>query len=151
MIRLELERPDTPDVKALLDQHFALMRMQSPPESCHVLPSESLNSDDIRLFALRRDTKIVAVGAIRIDGRMGELKSMHTAAPERGKGLGRVLLQGLISEARALGLTELALETGSGSEHEAARGLYASEGFATCPPFGPYSYDPLSLFMRRTL
>jgi len=103
------------------------------------------------LFALRQQGVAVAIGALRLNGDAAELKSMHTRADLRGHGLGRTLLQGLMEEARALGVRRLELETGSGAEHEAARGLYASEGFSLCPPFGSYKEDPLSLFMSRSL
>lgn len=151
MTQLSRVAPDEPDVAALLKRHFELMRMQSPPESCHVLPADALRAPDIHLFALRKHGNAVAVGALRVFGAMAELKSMHTAERERGNGYGRVLLKGLIQEALRIGVSQLALETGSGAEHETARYLYASEGFRECPPFGDYTYDPLSLFMSKTL
>ncbi|MEM9578263.1 MAG: GNAT family N-acetyltransferase [Pseudomonadota bacterium] len=152
MLRLCPAAPDEPDVAELIQRHFNLMREQSPPESCHVLSAEALDAEDVRLFALRADDRAVAIGALRLmPDSSGELKSMHTASERRGNGYGRLLLQGLVEEARKLGLTNLALETGSSKEHEPARRLYASEGFSACPPFGDYIYDPLSLFMSRKL
>ncbi len=149
MATLDAVRPDEADVAALLERHFNLMREQSPPESCHVLPARALDHPDIHIFALREAGQAVAIGAIRAGGKTGELKSMHTAAEARGRGHGRALLLGLMEQARALGLSELKLETGSGAEHRAARHLYASEGFQECPPFDDYIEDPLSTFMAR--
>jgi putative acetyltransferase len=140
-----------PDVADLLARHFALMRAQSPAESCHVLPASELESADTHLYALRQSGALLAVGAIRVAGTAGELKSMHTREALRGRGLGRRLLQHLIAEAGKLGLARLDLETGSGPEHAAARALYISQGFEVCSPFGSYSEDPLSLFMTRAL
>ncbi|WP_298919403.1 GNAT family N-acetyltransferase [uncultured Roseobacter sp.] len=139
------------DVAHLLDRHFELMRSQSPPESCHVLPSEALSADDIHLFVLRENGQALAIGAIRTMGDWGELKSMHTASEARGRGAGRTMLAALIDAATGLGLHQLKLETGSGPEHAAARALYLSAGFAECPPFGDYTEDPLSVFMQRTI
>ena len=154
-----MTRPDVlrvaardPDVAALLERHFQLMRSQSPPESCHVLPADDLADPDITLFAIREKESAVAIGALRRFGQAdGELKSMHTAAEHRGRGLARHLLQGLIRHAAGEGVRSLWLETGSGPEHAAARGLYAAEGFTPCPPFGDYSEDPLSIFMTRRI
>jgi putative acetyltransferase len=143
--------PDEPDVALLLQRHFDQMRAQTPAESCHVLPAAGLEAENIHLFALRRDGRAVAVGAIKVSDRQGELKSMHTAVERRGQGLGREILRGLMEHAHALGVTRLVLETGSGPEHLAARSLYASEGFEQCAPFGDYSEDPLSHFMARAL
>lgn len=152
MTRLLRATPDEPDVAELIDRHFNLMRAQSPPESCHVFSAQALDADDVYLFALRPQVHAVAIGALRImQETSGELKSMHTASEHRGKGYGRVLLKGLIEEAQVLGLRDLALETGSNEDHEAARRLYASEGFVECAPFGDYKYDPLSLFMSKNL
>ncbi|QJF50105.1 GNAT family N-acetyltransferase [Roseobacter ponti] len=148
-------RADEPDVAQLLTRHFELMRSQSPPESCHVLPGDALNAPDITLYGLRDADEVVAVGAIRKTGSgemaHGELKSMHTAQERRGQGLARHLLRGMISEARSAGITVLNLETGAGEEHAAARRLYHSEGFRECPPFGEYVSDPLSVFMTRRI
>lgn len=151
MQQLDRVNASEPDVSALLEAHFALMRSQSPPESCHVLPARALNADNICLYALRENGTALAVGALRVEGDAGEVKSMHTAAAARGRGLGRALLRGLLQEAQKIGLTHLQLETGSGPDHAAARGLYVSEGFVACAPFGSYVEDPLSLFMTREL
>lgn len=139
------------DVAALLDRHFRLMRSQSPAESCHVLPAEDLATDDVSLFALRDQSQLLAIGALRNFGDWGELKSMHTAKEARGRGAGRAMLTALMQEARMLGFKHLSLETGSGQEHLAARRLYEKAGFSKCPPFGDYVADPLSVFMTRAL
>lgn len=151
MQRFEQVAPDLPDVAAIIETHFVLMRGQTPPESCHALPAAALEAPDIRLFALREGGKAVAIGALRIDGAHGELKSMHTLQACRGRGLGRRLLDGVMNEARALGVSRLFLETGSGPEHAAARRLYTSAGFEVCPPFARYKADPASCFMTRAL
>ncbi|WP_300033667.1 GNAT family N-acetyltransferase [uncultured Roseobacter sp.] len=138
------------DVALLLGRHFELMRSQSPPESCHVLPADALDHPDISMFALRVDNVAVAIGALRrFRETDGELKSMHTAQEHRGRGYARALLQGLIRHSRDVGVRDLWLETGAGPEHSAARSLYASEGFAVCAPFWTYTKDPLSIFMTR--
>ncbi|MEO1275136.1 MAG: GNAT family N-acetyltransferase [Pseudomonadota bacterium] len=54
----------------------------------------------------------------------GEIKSMHTAAEARGRGIGAALLSHILSEARARGYTALYLETGSNEGYAAARALH---------------------------
>jgi putative acetyltransferase len=134
-----------------LARHFDLMRAQTPPESCHVLPVEGLKAPDVTLFALREAGELLAVGALTVTGRCGELKSMHTAEEARGRGVGKALVDVLTAHARALGLEKLELETGSGPEHAAARRLYERTGFSECLPFGSYKADPLSHFMSVVL
>ncbi len=104
------------------------------------------------MFGLRSGGKLMAIGAmVALEPAHFELKPMHVLAQARGKGLGRVLLEGMITQARADGVKRLSLETGSQDEHAAARALYAGAGFTECPPFGDYVVDPLSIFMTRAL
>ena len=143
--------PDDPDVAALLDRHFALMRSQSPEESCHVLPIDALKSDGITVFALRDAGQLLAVGAIKLEPEYAELKSMHTSVDARGRGAGAAMVSALLDFARDKGVMRVNLETGSGAEHASARRLYERAGFTECPPFGNYVLDPLSAFMTKTL
>lgn len=141
------------EVESLLSAHFALMRAQSPEESCHVMTAHELRNAGARVFAGRDDAGlVVALGALKpLDGGGAELKSMHCAAAHRGRGMGRALLINLEEEARRAGYTSMWLETGSSENFAAARALYASAGFTPCPPFGEYVLDPMSLFMTRAL
>jgi putative acetyltransferase len=45
----------------------------------------------------------------------------------------------------------VSLETGSMEFFRPARALYASFGFAPCPPFADYREDPNSVFMTKEL
>jgi putative acetyltransferase len=91
----------------------------------------------------RRDGKPVGCGAVRtIEPGTGELKRMYVAPEERGKGVGRALLSALESQARALGLTRLVLETGI--RQDAAIALYRSAGFKGIEPYGEYVASPLT-------
>ena len=147
-----VEDPATADVKALLIRHFEMMRAGSPEESCHVTPPDSFGDQDETLLGVRRDGVLLGIGAIKeIAPGHGELKSMHTAAEARGQGVARVILEALLAEARQHGLTRLSLETGSAEMFAPARTLYESAGFETCPPFGDYVVDPLSVFMTRVV
>ncbi len=146
------ENPQRADVAQVLARHHALMRSQSPAESCHVKTGDELIDAGGALFGLRSGGKLMAIGAmVALEPAHFELKSMHVLAQARGKGLGRVLLEGMIARARADGAKRLSLETGSQDEHAAARALYTGAGFTECPPFGDYVVDPLSIFMTRAL
>ena len=71
---------DVPDVRALLELHFARMRAGSPPEACHVLPIDGLRDPAVRLVSIRNPSgRLLGVGALkRIEPGHGELKSMRT-------------------------------------------------------------------------
>ncbi|WP_305969950.1 MULTISPECIES: GNAT family N-acetyltransferase [unclassified Mameliella] len=154
----------SPQVEALLAAHHALMRAQSPAESCHVMTGEDLQAEGARVFALsEEDGHILAVGALKTVaedaapvslagcGPVVELKSMHVTAAARGRGLGHFLLSGMLDMARDAGAGGACLETGTDPVFEPARALYLSQGFVPCPPFGGYRFDPLSVFMCREL
>lgn len=96
------------------------------------------------------DGEHVACGGLRLlqDG-IGEVKRMYVAPDHRGKGHARTVLGGLLDHARAVGLTEAWLETGSLQPE--AMALYESEGFTSIPPYGYFKDQPLSRCYRRPL
>ena len=73
---------------------------------------------------------LIGCGALKeVGARAGEIKSMHTRAHLRGRGLGRLMLEHILGVARARGYTDLWLETGSMDAFIPARKLYATYGF----------------------
>jgi GNAT superfamily N-acetyltransferase len=83
----------------------------------------------------------VGCGAIRIlDPGTAELKRMYVTPSVRGTGLGRRLVNALESEARALGVRHLLLETGV--RQAAAIALYRASGFQPIPLYGEYLLSP---------
>ncbi|WP_370399035.1 GNAT family N-acetyltransferase [Sulfitobacter sp. JB4-11] len=142
----------TPDVRALLSHHFEVMRAHSPLSSCHVMEPEELIDARATLLTARELGELLGVGAIReIGPGHAELKSMHTSAAARGRGVGQTILTGLLDHARNRNWKRVSLETGTIDLFAPARALYQRNGFSECPPFGDYVTDPLSVFMTRTL
>ena len=151
-LTLTREVAQTADVRALLERHFALMRGQSPEESCHVMTADSLTDAAAQLLGVRKGGALLGIAAlVVIAPEHGELKSMHIVKEARGQGIARRLLCGLIDTARAQNLRRLSLETGTADIFSSARALYQSQGFRECPPFGEYVADPLSVFMTKAL
>ena len=151
----EVIAPDDPrsdDVRVLLEAHLALMRATSPPEDVHALDIDGLCSPSISFFGYRTGAELLAVGALRqLDHEHGELKSMHTAAAARGRGIGAAMVAHLLDVARIKGMCRVSLETGSMDAFLPARTLYARFGFTECGPFGDYSPSPNSTFMTLDL
>jgi len=67
------------------------------------------------------------------DGDIGEVKRLYVRPVARGSGAGRALAEAVIERARAIGYGEIKLDTLA--TMDAARGLYASLGFAECPAY----------------
>ena len=142
----------SPDVRELLAFHLSGMHDNSPPESVHALDIEGLRHPSITVWSARIDGALAGIGALsRLDADQGEIKSMRVPDAFLGTGVGRALLRHILDAARTEGLTGLWLETGSTADFAAARGLYASEGFVECGPFGSYTDDPFSTYMTRRL
>ena len=151
-IEIQPANLDAPEFAALIDAHAELMLSLSPPGSCHFLPMDGLRTPDVTVWELRDGTDLVGCGGLKeISSTHGEIKSMHTLSTRRGAGLGRRMLEHILSEARKRGYTRLSLETGSMDGFIPSRTLYKSCGFELCPPFGDYVEDPNSVFMTRTL
>jgi putative acetyltransferase len=141
-----------PEIAALLKVHLDHMHATSPPESTHALDLDGLRVPEITLWTLWDGATLLGCGALKeLDAGHGEIKSMHTAAAARGRGVARRLLQHIIETARQRGYRRLSLETGSTAEFAAAQGLYRGFGFQDCGPFAGYVLDPFSVFMTLEL
>lgn len=151
-IRIRTAQLDTPEFRALIDTHAALMLSLSPPESCHFLPMDGLRDPAVTVWEMRDEDSLIGCGALKhLSGSHGELKSMHTLASRRGLGLGRCMLDFIVAEANSRGYSRVSLETGSMDGFRPSRELYRSAGFQPCPPFGDYRQDPNSVFMSKEL
>ena len=106
----------------------------------------------MHFVSAREDGRLLGVGALkRLDDAHAEVKSMHTAAEARGRGVGAAVLDHLLVEAVAAGYRRVSLETGTMDEFVPAHRLYASRGFEPCEPFGDYPVDPSSTCMTLLL
>ena len=149
---IEVDDPQRDDVRALLEQHLSFARGTTPPEDVHALDLDGLLEPTITLFSLRVDGELLGVGAIKqLDLQHAEIKSMHTAAAARRRGVGRAIVDHLLAVAAARGVRRISLETGAGEAFAPARALYAEAGFVPCGPFGEYEASPNSAFMTRAV
>lgn len=143
---------DHPTVRALLEKHLTRARAATAPGSAHALDLQGLKAPEITLWAAWEQDVLLGVGALkRLSPDHGEIKSMHTAAHHRRKGVAAAMLLHIMDAARASGIRRLSLETGSWEYFAAARALYRKYGFVECAPFGDYVYDRNSVFMCRNL
>ena len=99
-----------------------------------------------RVLVGRIDGVPVACGAVRaLEPGIGEIKRMYVVPDQRGRGLGRRLLEALEAEAAAMGFARLRLDTGE--RQAAAIELYRSAGYR---PIAPYN-DTADLWFERDL
>jgi len=143
---------DDARVIALLQVHVDRARAETARGSAHALDVDALKTPDIRFFTVWEDETLLGCGALkRLDAAQGELKSMHTAQAQRGRGVGDAMVRHLIATARDMGLARLSLETGSWAYFQPAHRLYQRHGFCDCGPFGDYKPDTNSRFMTLSV
>ena len=147
-LAIRRERPDQPDVVALIEALDAYANALYPPESNHLLDIASLCALEVTFLVARDGSETVGCGAMLSDPRgWGEVKRMYVRPDQRGRGTGRRLLAEIEALARGAGLPLLRLETGI--HNTEALALYRRAGFVDCAAFGDYAPDPLSVFMEK--
>lgn len=103
-----------------------------------------------RLFLIRREKLTAGCAALRkIDAGICEMKRLYVREDFRGFGLGKLLIEKLIEEARAVGYQKMRLDTLPGKMSSAVK-LYKSYGFYE---ISPYYHNPHeeTLFMELDL
>ncbi|MEQ8346621.1 MAG: GNAT family N-acetyltransferase [Sneathiellaceae bacterium] len=143
------ERPDLPDIVALLaaaDRYFAALY---PVDSNHLLDPARLAAPEVTFLVARRQGVAVGTAALVACGGWGEIKRMYVDPAARGLGLGRRLLQAVEAVAVRRGLDPLRLETGI--HQPEALALYRGAGYVERGPFGAYRPDRASVFMERRI
>jgi putative acetyltransferase len=149
---ISIDDPREPGVRALLERHLTFCLSETPPEHSFALDVSGLLDPAVTLFSCRDGGAVLGVGAIKeLDASHGELKSMHTAAEARGRGVGRSILGHLLSVARSRGYRRVSLETGTTPGFSAARAMYASVGFVPAGPFGGYPQTEDNTFYSLAL
>lgn len=156
-IEIRPERPDHPQVVALLAALDHYLASLYEPEANHILDVQALLAPEVRFLAAWQDGRIVGCGATRRmpaeaetdDHPYGEIKRMYVVPEARGQRIAERVLaaleQGLIDD----GITQALLETG-GDQTEAIR-LYERCGYRRRGPFGGYPDNGLSWFYAKDL
>ncbi len=143
---------DDPKVNDLLVKHFVELRSVSPQGSTHVLDIPGLRVPSIKFWSLWEEEELIGCGALKfLDENHGEFKSIRIVDKFRGQGLGKKIIDHLISEAKILKIKKLSIETGSGDFFKPARKLFGKCGFKKCEPFAHYKNDPNSCFFTIDL
>lgn len=91
-----------------------------------------------RFYLVRHGSEFVGVGCLkRLTPTIGEVQRMYIQPRARGLGAGRLLVERLLADARAIGYTAVRLE--SLKVLSAAHALYRSVGFREIAPYAQNS------------
>jgi GNAT superfamily N-acetyltransferase len=108
------------DIESMLERDMAKLEIFLPPHGRLLLATEESQAAGLACMK-------------RIREGMGEIKRMYVRPEFRGKGIGRVLLEALIAEARQIGYPTVRLD--SARFMKAAHSLYRSAGFQEIEPY----------------
>lgn len=156
-LSIQPERPDSPQVGALLSALDAYLASLYPTEANHILDVRALMEPSTTFLTARRAGRLVGCGAVRrmvgepATGGLpyGEIKRMYVSPEARGARIATQVLARLEAVLREDGMALALLETGR-DQTEAVR-LYERAGYARREPFGGYPDNGLSLFMGKAL
>jgi putative acetyltransferase len=156
-IVIQQERPDQPEVVALLESLDRYLQSLYPPEANHIMSVQELLDPAVSFLVARDGGRIVGTGAMRrMPGesatggeRYGEIKRMYVDPTLRGQRIGSRLLEALEDGLVAEDITLAMLETGA--EQTQAVRLYERSGYTLRGPFGGYPNNGLSVFYAKVL
>lgn len=138
--------------RRLLALHLAGMHANSPPGHVFALDLSGLQAPGVSVWSVRAGDDVVGIGALKeLGDGSAEVKSMRTHPDHLRRGVATLLLDHIVREARARGLTRLSLETGSGPAFEPALALYRKRGFVNGEAFGDYQASAFNQFLHLAL
>lgn len=148
---MKLRKADLNDkqIIALIALHLAGMQANSPANSVNAKPVDELNSSNLDVWSIWAGNQAIGIGGLKyLNDEHADIKSMRTHPDHLRKGVASRLLQHLIFEAKAQGVTTLSLETGSGPTFEPALNFYRRHGFMESVVFADYKDTHFNRFMQ---
>ena len=153
---VERQLPSAPEAKVLireLDEEL-VRRYPEPGGTFFRLDDREVDDGRGTFLVARLDGQPVGCGALRVlegewPDRTAELKRMYVRPEGRGRRIGAAVLDGLLAEARRLGVRRVVLETGR--RQLEALALYRRAGFEECGCWGGYARAPLSVCLGRSV
>ena len=150
-MKIRQDDPAAPHVGKLLAYHLQELCDVSGKHA-FALDATGLSAPGVTFWTAWHDDTLVGFGALKqLDDTHGEVKSMRVDSAARGTGVGRAILDHIITEARKRGYARLSLETGTATLHAPAISLYRSVGFVSCDKFANYQPSPHNQFLRLDL
>lgn len=122
---------------------------QNFDEEVKALPGAYSSPDGRLLLAQLAGQPVGCVALHKLEGNICEMKRLYVRPGYRGKRLGKLLVDGVIAEARAVGYQRMRLDTIASSMKDAIE-LYRRTGFREIPP---YRSNPIegALYMELLL
>lgn len=152
MFEVHIDDLTSEQTRRLLALHLAGMHASSPPGSVFALDLSGLKAPGVTVWSVRDGIEVVGIGALKqLGDGSAEVKSMRTHPDHLRRGVAALLLDHIVDEAKARGLSRLSLETGSGPAFEPALALYRKHGFVNGEVFADYQPSAFNQFLHLSL
>lgn len=150
-MEIRQDDPAAPYVTDLLTYHIQELQGVMG-EHAFALDASGLSAASVTFWTVWHHATLAGFGALKqLDHTHGEVKSMRAAPAMRSMGVGRALLDHIISEARKRRYARVSLETGTAPMHGPAIALYRSSGFVSCDAFADYTPSAHNQFLSLDL
>ena len=140
--RSTLASPDAARLIAALNAELTITFPEPGATHFSLGDTQVVAGESAFLIAYLNDVAVGCGAVRRLDETTAEIKRMYVDLAVRGRGIGRALVEALEREARLVGLTTIALETGT--RLASAIKLYEAMGYTHIPLFGEYLSSPKS-------
>jgi GNAT superfamily N-acetyltransferase len=142
-VAVRVADPAAPDAAALVSDFFAAIAALYPgfdPARQPPAPLEAFTAarGGVFLVADLEGAPVGCAGLQRLEPATAELRRVFVRDEARGRGVGRALLEEVVTAARALGFERIRLDTGD--RLHAARTLFLATGFRDIEDYNGNSY-----------
>jgi len=146
-ISIKITNPDE-KVAAIIDELSANLYLRFGSDGKNSFTDWQYDNTQFVFVVAEINNEIVGCGAIRpINENIGEVKRMYSKFP--GKKIGQTILAFLEDKAKALGFTDLILETRL--KNQEAIQFYQKQEYKVIPNYGKYKDRPEAICLGKSL
>ena len=146
-VSIKITNPDE-KVAAIIDELSANLYLRFGSDGKNSFTDWQYDNTQFVFVVAEINNEIVGCGAIRpINENIGEVKRMYSKFP--GKKIGQTILSFLEDKAKALGFTDLVLETRL--KNQEAIQFYQKQEYKVIPNYGKYKDRPEAICLGKSL
>lgn len=147
-LSIKITNPNDEKVLAIIEELSANLYLRFGSDGKNSFADWQYDNSKFIFVIAEIDNEIVGCGAIRpIDENIGEVKRMYSKFP--GKRIGQTILSFLENKAKAIGYSDLVLETRV--KNQEAIQFYQKQEYKVIPNYGKYTDRPEAICFGKSL
>jgi N-acetylglutamate synthase-like GNAT family acetyltransferase len=147
-ISIQITNPNDEKVLAIIEELSANLYLRFESDGKNSFTDWQYENSKFVFVTAEINNEVVGCGAIRpIDENIGEIKRMYSKFP--GKQIGQTILSFLENKAKAIGYSDLVLETRI--KNQEATQFYQKQGYKVIPNYGKYTNRPEAICFGKSL